>query len=290
MVLGSIRITRPTWKEIGPILKMLQIDCRSSSQSQVKDSLHTSAVSLSAPKMLPVDVMKNMPVIQGNVGGLSEKVRQYIWDCAETCRPDKIFICDGSEEESQSLISKMVQEGMTKKLSKYQNWYVFNVARQPSWLGTDRFWEALWPWWQFSGYSSARSWTEDFIPLSFFLESFALRNFVERCIVCFEGEKNVPAKPHRNERLCSEYMHLLCQPSLSFPTSLLLYFALAMWFYLEPLHSMTNAKFPSVVFCGFTKERVLGINNSTLLVRCESERMREITRNLLGEEIMRELW
>jgi phosphoenolpyruvate carboxykinase (GTP) len=33
-----------------------------------------------------------------------------------------VYVCDGSQEENQSLLSKLQQDGRLTKLSKYENW------------------------------------------------------------------------------------------------------------------------------------------------------------------------
>ena len=61
-------------------------------------------------------------MIRGNLDELPEKVQSYILDCAQVCQPDKIFICDGTNEEERSLIYEMEKQGHIKRLTKYNNW------------------------------------------------------------------------------------------------------------------------------------------------------------------------
>jgi hypothetical protein len=63
------------------------------------------------------------PVVKGDLAALSPNLRTYILDSAAICQPAQIYICDGSEEESTSLINMMEKEGMVKRLTKYKNWY-----------------------------------------------------------------------------------------------------------------------------------------------------------------------
>lgn len=52
---------------------------------------------------------------------LSSKARNFVEEKARICEPDSIHICDGTEEENNQLINLMVQQGMIKKLPKYEN-------------------------------------------------------------------------------------------------------------------------------------------------------------------------
>lgn len=108
---------------------MLQVDdCRS--QVNSAGSLQTAAASLHASSFSQLSTRVNpdmssprqFQLISGDMAALSEKVRNYVLECARICRPDNIFICDGSEEENAILIKKMLANGMTKKLPKYENW------------------------------------------------------------------------------------------------------------------------------------------------------------------------
>ncbi|XP_006896914.1 PREDICTED: phosphoenolpyruvate carboxykinase, cytosolic [GTP] isoform X1 [Elephantulus edwardii] len=60
-------------------------------------------------------------VIQGTLDSLTSAVREFVESSAKLCQPDYIHICDGSEEENQRLLDRMEQEGVIKKLRKYEN-------------------------------------------------------------------------------------------------------------------------------------------------------------------------
>jgi len=47
----------------------------------------------------------------------NEKLRNWVKEIAELCKPDKIHWCDGSEEEYNTLCEQMVQSGTFKKLN-----------------------------------------------------------------------------------------------------------------------------------------------------------------------------
>ena len=38
------------------------------------------------------------------------------------CKPNGIYICDGSDAEGEEIKEKMVARGMLTKLDKYDNW------------------------------------------------------------------------------------------------------------------------------------------------------------------------
>ncbi|XP_042740848.1 phosphoenolpyruvate carboxykinase, cytosolic [GTP] [Lagopus muta] len=68
------------------------------------------------------DEVNVMPkVIQGDLESLPPKVREFIESSAKLCQPESIHICDGSEEENKKILDIMVEQGMIKKLSKYEN-------------------------------------------------------------------------------------------------------------------------------------------------------------------------
>ena len=55
---------------------------------------------------------------------MSIKVLAFLEHDVELCQPDKIHICDGSDEENQLLIDSLVAEGIIQPLPKYENWLV----------------------------------------------------------------------------------------------------------------------------------------------------------------------
>nr|XP_005305892.1 phosphoenolpyruvate carboxykinase, cytosolic [GTP] isoform X2 [Chrysemys picta bellii] len=60
-------------------------------------------------------------LIQGDLKSLSQEVRYFIEINAKLCQPARIHICDGSEEENKNILDIMVEQGMIKKLKKYEN-------------------------------------------------------------------------------------------------------------------------------------------------------------------------
>lgn len=59
--------------------------------------------------------------LSSNALKLPTSVHKYIEEKAKLCRPDKIHLCDGSEEENQALLSLLEQTGAAKRLAN-NNW------------------------------------------------------------------------------------------------------------------------------------------------------------------------
>ncbi|XP_004468084.1 phosphoenolpyruvate carboxykinase, cytosolic [GTP] [Dasypus novemcinctus] len=73
------------------------------------------------PPQLPNGLSASAKVVQGNLDGLSQAVREFVESSAKLCQPDLIHICDGSEVESQRLLGLMEAQGVTRRLRKYDN-------------------------------------------------------------------------------------------------------------------------------------------------------------------------
>jgi len=71
------------------------------------------ATSVSAPRFFT----SNLPV-----ASLSPAVRQFVEENAKICQPEKIYVCDGSEQENQALLERLQQDRRLVKLNKYTNW------------------------------------------------------------------------------------------------------------------------------------------------------------------------
>jgi len=76
------------------------------------------------PPELKTEVNIMSKVIQGDLESLPPQVREFIESNAKLCQLESIHICDGSEEENKKILDIMVEQGMIKKLSKYENWWV----------------------------------------------------------------------------------------------------------------------------------------------------------------------
>ncbi|NXV76754.1 PCKGC protein, partial [Atlantisia rogersi] len=73
------------------------------------------------PPQLKAEVNVIPKVVQGDLQSLLPEVRDFIESNAKLCQPECIHICDGSEEENKKILDIMVEQGMIKKLSKYEN-------------------------------------------------------------------------------------------------------------------------------------------------------------------------
>lgn len=76
------------------------------------------------PPQLKADMNVMPKVVQGDLESLSPEARDFIETNAKLCQPECIHICDGSDEENKKLLDIMVEQGMIKKLNKYENWWV----------------------------------------------------------------------------------------------------------------------------------------------------------------------
>jgi phosphoenolpyruvate carboxykinase (GTP) len=54
------------------------------------------------------------------------KLKDWVQECADLCKPDSIYWCNGSDEEYQMLVNKMLEDGTFKKLNEetYPNCYL----------------------------------------------------------------------------------------------------------------------------------------------------------------------
>ncbi|NXU33714.1 PCKGC protein, partial [Drymodes brunneopygia] len=73
------------------------------------------------PPQLKAEMNVLPKVVQGDLESLSPEARDFIETNAKLCQPECIHICDGSEEENKKLLDIMVEQGMIKKLKKYEN-------------------------------------------------------------------------------------------------------------------------------------------------------------------------
>ena len=53
---------------------------------------------------------------------LSPSIQKFINEQAKICQPDRVYICDGSEEENRAIIQQLLEDGRLVQLSKYDNW------------------------------------------------------------------------------------------------------------------------------------------------------------------------
>ncbi|XP_030585381.1 phosphoenolpyruvate carboxykinase, cytosolic [GTP] [Archocentrus centrarchus] len=60
-------------------------------------------------------------ILQGDLNTLSTAVREFVETNVTLCQPDSVHICDGSDEENLAILTQLEEQGMIKKLSKYEN-------------------------------------------------------------------------------------------------------------------------------------------------------------------------
>ncbi|XP_063002560.1 phosphoenolpyruvate carboxykinase, cytosolic [GTP] [Elgaria multicarinata webbii] len=73
------------------------------------------------PPQLQTQMNATPKVVQGDLKCLAPDVRDFIESNAKLCQPEAIHICDGSEEENKNILELMLEQGMIKKLGKYEN-------------------------------------------------------------------------------------------------------------------------------------------------------------------------
>lgn len=62
-------------------------------------------------------------VLQGDLASLSPALREFVENSVNLCQPDALHICDGSDEENRAVLRLLEEQGVIKKLHKYNNWY-----------------------------------------------------------------------------------------------------------------------------------------------------------------------
>lgn len=60
-------------------------------------------------------------VTRGSLDSLPQAVREFVESNVQLCQPSHIHICDGSEEENGQLLARMQEDGVIRKLKKYDN-------------------------------------------------------------------------------------------------------------------------------------------------------------------------
>ncbi|XP_046738001.1 phosphoenolpyruvate carboxykinase [GTP] [Diprion similis] len=67
------------------------------------------------------DHIKGVPVASRLAKPLAPRIRAYLEECVALCRPDNVYVCDGSEEENLQLLKLLEKKGTIKALPKYEN-------------------------------------------------------------------------------------------------------------------------------------------------------------------------
>lgn len=58
----------------------------------------------------------------GDLSSLRPYVKEFVEKNIELCKPARVHVCDGSQEENEMLLNKLVNQGRLVKLTKYENW------------------------------------------------------------------------------------------------------------------------------------------------------------------------
>ncbi|XP_035244649.1 phosphoenolpyruvate carboxykinase, cytosolic [GTP] [Anguilla rostrata] len=82
------------------------------------------------PPQLLSQSQSGVRVLQGDLAALSPALREFIESSATLCQPEALHICDGSEEESAAILAQLEQQGMIKRLPKYQNCWLARTDPQ----------------------------------------------------------------------------------------------------------------------------------------------------------------
>lgn len=74
------------------------------------------------PPQLQSQSQSSPRLLQGDLSALSPAVKEFVEANISLCQPDFLHICDGSEEENRAILTQLEEQGMIKKLKKYENW------------------------------------------------------------------------------------------------------------------------------------------------------------------------
>ncbi len=56
------------------------------------------------------------------IDSLAPHIQSFVQEQAKLCKPDKIHVCDGSQEENKALLERLIKDGRLETLPKYDNW------------------------------------------------------------------------------------------------------------------------------------------------------------------------
>nr|XP_004463418.1 phosphoenolpyruvate carboxykinase [GTP], mitochondrial isoform X2 [Dasypus novemcinctus] len=65
--------------------------------------------------------IQTLRVLSGDLGQLPAGVRDFVEQGARLCQPEGIHICDGTEAENTAILTLLEQQGLIRKLPKYDN-------------------------------------------------------------------------------------------------------------------------------------------------------------------------
>lgn len=87
-------------------------------------SIHSANKALDAEVREATGPVTPPPCVRGSLDALSAKVRAFVNEGVNLCKPSKIHVVDGSEREARDLLNVMQQSGMIEYLPKYNNCYL----------------------------------------------------------------------------------------------------------------------------------------------------------------------
>ncbi|XP_004636061.2 phosphoenolpyruvate carboxykinase, cytosolic [GTP] [Octodon degus] len=108
------------WREQqgGTLGSLIEIIRRLQGDLSIRSCSHASA---DMPPQLHNGTDFSAKVVQGSLDSLPQAVREFVENNVKLCQPDHIHICDGSEEENGRLLARMQEDGIIRKLKKYDN-------------------------------------------------------------------------------------------------------------------------------------------------------------------------
>lgn len=83
---------------------------------------HALSRTFAMPPQIQSQNQSGPRILQGDLNTLSPAVREFVEANVTLCQPDSVHICDGSDEENLAILTQLEEQGMIKKLTKYENW------------------------------------------------------------------------------------------------------------------------------------------------------------------------
>lgn len=71
-----------------------------------------------------VQKVGHVPVAKGDFSKLPRACKIFVSHCIQLMKPRGVYICDGSEEEANEIIHKLIERGTLTQLTKYKNNYL----------------------------------------------------------------------------------------------------------------------------------------------------------------------
>ena len=81
---------------------------------------------MSAIKAIPNTLNRCSARFNSDLSKLRPYVKEFVEKNIELCKPTSVHVCDGSKEENDMLLNKLVEQERLIKLTKYENWLVLS--------------------------------------------------------------------------------------------------------------------------------------------------------------------